>query len=373
MKKTNWFQTAVLLIMVIGLFLANLFTGDREFSPVENRNLAQKPDFSWDRLLSGKFMKDYEEYITDQFAGRDEWTALKAYAEKALGKKENNGVYICGDMLIEKFDAADEKQLAANLQSVERFRENAQIPVYLMLIPSAAEIHREKLPAGAPNIDQASVLASLSARTQMETVDVLSALRAHADEYIFYRTDHHWTSLGACYGADALLRAMGMEGVSVEMWEKQTVSGEFYGTLWSKSGARYISPDTIEIYVPGDGIDVLSFENGVWTEKPLYDMEKLNTKDQYSMFLGGNQPLAVIKTGRPGGKVLLLRDSYADCMVPFLMERFSEIHLIDLRYYRMNIAAYARENGMDAAVILYSLNNFSVDKNVSFLRIDAIK
>lgn len=373
MKRAKAVQVSAFLAFIFGLFLINLVWTDRVFSPVENRNLAQRPDFEWEALFSGEFMKDFEEYITDQFAGRDGWTALKAYAERALGKRENNGVYICGDTLIERIDAIDDIQLERNLQSVDAFIEKAGIPTWLMLIPSAAEIWKDRLPAGAPNADQAAVLSGLSERTQAQIADAYSGLAAHAEEYIFYRTDHHWTSLGACYGADALLKAMGMAGVSPDMWEAETVSEAFYGTLWSSSGARYVSPDSMEIYVPAEGIKVNSFEGGEWKEKPLYDREKLETKDKYSMFLGGNQPLAVIRTGNEGGKLLLIRDSYADSMVPFLLESFSEIHLIDLRYYRQDIAAYAAENGIDAAAVLYGLNNFSVDRNVSFLRIDGIK
>ena len=367
MKKASWIQISVLLAVVVGLFLANLLTGDRAFSPVENRNLAQRPVFSWDGLFSGEFMKDYEAYITDQFAGRDGWTALKAYAERALGKRENNGIYICGDALIEKFDEPDETLMESNLEAVGRFMEQAEIPVFLMLIPTAADIWRDRLPEGAPNPDQGAIIDSLYEKTQAQTVDARAALMAHADEYVFYRTDHHWTSLGACYGADALLRAAGKEGVSPETGERQTVSADFFGTLWSKAGARYIAPDSMDIYVPGEGIEVLSFEGGGWTEKPLYDMEKLKAKDKYSMFLGGNQPLAVVKTGREGGKLLLIRDSYSDCMVPFLTEAYSEIHLMDLRYYRMSVSDYVKENGIDEAAVVYGLQNFVSDRNVFFL------
>ena len=150
MKKARNIQIFILLAFVCCLFAVNIFTQDRQFSPVENRNLAQRPVFSWENLFSGQFMQEFEEYITDQFAGRDGWTAIKAYAEKLLGKQENNGVYICGDTLIERFDEADEKQLMNNLAAVGRFMEKAEIPTYLMLIPTAAEIWKDRLPAGAP-------------------------------------------------------------------------------------------------------------------------------------------------------------------------------------------------------------------------------
>jgi len=372
-KKANWIQISLFLVFIFGLFFVNLVTEDKGFSPVENRNLAQRPVFSWEKLFSGEFMQDFEEYVTDQFFLRDGWTGLKAYSEKAIGKQENNGVYICGDTLIERFDAGDGTQLANNLKAVDKFAEAAGAPVYLMLIPTAAEIWRDKLPVGAPSSDQAGILTGLSERTRAQVAEAYGALMAHADEPVYYRTDHHWSSLGACYGADALLRAMSMEGVSPDLWTAQTVSTDFYGTLYSSSGARYVRPDSIEIYVPAEGISVGSFENGQWTDGTLYDMDRLNTKDQYSMFMGGNQPLAVVKTGKEGEKLLLVRDSYSDSMVPFLTDSFSEIHLIDLRYYRQDIAGYVKENDIDRAAVVYSLKNFVEDKNVYFLGIGTRK
>ena len=367
MKIANRALISIFLLFIFGLFFVNLLIPDKGFSPIENRNLTQRPVFSWESLFSGEFMQDFESYVTDQFAGRDGWTALKAYAEKLLGKKENNGVYIAGDTLIERFDLPDERQLNSNLKSVDKFASAVDVPVYLALIPTAAEIWQDRLPAGAPGCDQAAILENLPERTQVNTADMLSALRAHADEAIYYRTDHHWTSLGACYGADALLKAMGKEGVSPDMWPAQTVSERFFGTLHSSSGARYVPADTIEIYVPEDGVSVESFEGGEWTAGRLYAWERLNEKDQYSFFMGGNQPLAVVRSGQEGEKLLLIRDSYADSEVPFLTDAFSEIHLIDLRYYRQDVAGYVRENGIDRVAISYSLKNFAEDKNVYFL------
>ena len=345
----------------------NIFTADKTFSPIENRNLAQKPVFSWEKLFSGKYMEEYEKYLTDQFAMRDGWTGMKAYSEKVLGKQENNGVYICGDTLIERFDVASEAQLEKNLRAVDKFVNLVDVPVYLALIPSAAEVWGDRLPEGAPTLDQERIFASLSERTQAQVVDVYSALTAKKDRPIYYRTDHHWTSEGACYGADALLRAMGMEGVEIEQFTPETVSTDFYGTLYSSSGARYVAPDSIEIYVSDEGVEVLSFENGEWAQGTLYDRERLSEKDKYSMFMGGNQPLAVVKTGHEGEKLLLVRDSYADSEVPFLLGSFSEIHLIDLRYYKQDIAGYVRENGIDRVAVSYSLKNFMTDTNVYFL------
>ena len=349
-----------------GFLLLNIALPDRTFSDMENRNLAGKPALSLGSVFSGRFESDAESYVTDQFALRDHWIALKAYAERLLGKRENNGVYICSDTLIERIDEPDADRLAANLSAVNRFAENSAVPVYFTLIPSAAEIWRDKLPAGAPLCDERALIERLAAETKAVSIDTLSALSAHSDEALYYRTDHHWTSLGALYGAQALLDGMGIETCAADSAPVR-VTDAFYGTLYSRSGARYIQPDGIDVYVPGGEITVTHIEGEKEVVTGLYDAEKLAVKDKYAFFMGGNQPLAVARTGNEGKKLLLIRDSYADCEIPFLCGAFSEIHALDLRYYRDSLSAYIEENGIDCVAISYSLRSFVGDTNLFFL------
>lgn len=349
-----------------GFLLLNIALPDRTFSDMENRNLAGKPALSLGSVFSGRFESDAESYVTDQFALRDQWIALKAYAERLLGKRENNGVYICSDTLIERIDEPDADRLAANLSAVSRFAENSAVPVYFTLIPSAAEIWRDKLPAGAPRCDERALIERLAAETKAVSIDTLSALSAHSVEALYYRTDHHWTSLGALYGAQALLDGMGIETCAADSAPVR-VTDAFYGTLYSRSGARYIKPDGIDVYVPSGEITVTHIEGEKEVVTGLYDAEKLAVKDKYAFFMGGNQPLAVVRTGNEGKKLLLIRDSYADCEIPFLCGAFSEIHALDLRYYRDSLSAYIEENGIDCVAISYSLRSFVGDTNLFFL------
>ena len=350
-----------------GCLILNLALPDRAFSPLENRNLAQAPAFSLERVFNGAFEADAEAYVTDQFAFRDGFMAMKAACERLLGKKENNGVYLCGDTLIERIDEPDADRLAANIRAVNQFCEGAAVPVYLTILPTAQEIWRDKLPEGAPGLDEAALIARIGEETRARFIDTLPTLRAHAGEPIFYRTDHHWTSLGAYWGAAALLEGMGLGVEPLDAFAPETVSAEFYGTLYSKSGARFIRPDEIDIYVPDKGISVTRFEGGEETPGALYDHSQLAKKDKYAFFMGGNQPLAVIETGREGAKLLLVRDSYADSEAPFLTSRFSEIHMVDLRYYREGLADYIAGHGIDCVAISYSVRNFITDTNLRFM------
>ena len=384
-KRYCIFITA-LFCAFIGVFLvANAVSPDRTFSEVENRNLEQLPavDFGTPEKLfrdgnffNGQFMRDFETYTTDQFIGRDAWVDLKARTERALGKKENNDVYFAdNDTLITRFDQPAADRVTENLNYVNKFVENVDIPVVFSLIPTQACIWADRLPEGAPNASQTDLMAQAQgAVTGATWADVYTPLMEHKDEDIFYRTDHHWTSLGAYYGYTGLASALGYTPVPLTDYTPTVRSTEFYGTVFSSSGVRWVKPDTITTYVPDDGITVVSHTydnsgNPVEEQRALYVESFLSVKDKYSMFLGGNQSLGVVtNTNNPDGpKLLIIRDSYADSLVPFLTAHYSEIHLIDPRYYHLSVKDYVEQNGIDQALVLYSVPNFVTDGNMFWI------
>ncbi|MCI8594312.1 MAG: hypothetical protein HFF09_03530 [Oscillospiraceae bacterium] len=373
-KQYSRFIT-ILFCAVLGVFfLAVLLTPKRDFSPAENRYLQTFPKFSADSLLSGKFMSQFETFITDQFPGRDGWVGAKASMERMSGKKENNGVYFCAqDTLIARLDEPDEERLSANLGYVQTLAEKAEIPVYFSLIPGAGHVWADRLPANAPSADQSALLI----RAQQDTpaarwIDLERVLIAHRDEDIFYRTDHHWTSLGARYACQALVDAMGLPAPTDKALftkEGEVVSDSFYGTNWSTSGVRWVSPDSIVRYADDAGVTVESYPNGTAEQGALYHPEKLEEKNKYPYFLGGNQPLCILRNeNRPNGpKVLIVRDSYSDTLAPMLIQSCGELHLFDVRYNLNSVAQYAAEHGIDAVLVLYSTANFVSENNMFVL------
>ena len=358
--KFNLFLTVLFCLFIGGVFLGSMILPDKTFSPVENRNLAQAPKFSLDNMTSGKFMEDTEDYVNDQIIGRDFWVALKAWSERLTGKQENNGVYFAKeDTLINRLDTPDPELLEENAGYVNALVNNVDVPVYFGIIPSAAEIWADRLPAGAPTADEKAIIDGLYNQVQTHTIDLYAALGAHQDEDIYYRTDHHWTSLGAYYGYEALMGAMGLEAAPLDEDQKVTVSEDFYGTLYSTSGVRWLPPDHIDRYISGEGVTVTAYPDGTPQPGSLYVDSFLSEKDKYSSFLGGNKPLCVIETEHTGApKVLVIRDSYTDSLAPFLTQNFSEIHLFDPRMNLTSVKDYVEQNEIDSVVVLYSISNF---------------
>lgn len=366
MKKHNDLIQLLCFSLFIALFAVLLLVlPSRSFSETENRVLAGTPDFSLSAFFSGDFGSDFERWITDQFPFRDSWVSLKARAERLSGKTENNGVFFCGEeTLMNRFPEPDERSLDSALDALRALSEHADCPVYLSLIPSSAAVWPERLPAHADTADEPALIKRLYSSCGVNTIDTLSALKAHADEDIFYRTDHHWTTLGAYYAYAAAAGAMGLSPVPLSEFTPETVSDSFYGTIYSSSGVRWLPPDSIQRFVPDAGAAVTKYEGPDEISVPVYDAEKLGMKDKYSYFFGGNTPRMVIRTGQEGGRLLLIRDSYSDCELPFFFAHFSEIHVLDLRYYRQSVAEYIRANGFDGILVNYGLSDFVSDSSV---------
>ena len=365
----KYLPTLVLLLFIIVVFTANLIVPDREFSEKENRNLAAPPVFSFEALFSGKFTSDFETYITDQFFARDFWVSLKTGCERLLGKNEINGVLIGKDkLLVSEFPSPESTRLQGNASSVEKFAQNAGVPVYFTLIPGSIELWSDRLPQTGRTASQAEIIKNAYAATPSALhVDSYTALASHADEDIYYLTDHHWTTLGAYFGYSALVTEMGLTPVELpEVWSETT---GFFGTASSACGLTPGSGDTVSLRVPENvAKSVKVYAEGKWSDGALYKTENLSVKDKYTVFLGGNDPLTVIEGSNPEGmKILLLKDSYANSEIPYLCYHFSEIHVVDLRYYKESIAAYVEANGIDAAIVSYSVANFSEDTNIYFL------
>ncbi len=357
------FLAIFLLLCLLAFALVNALARDREYSPAENRKLAQLPKFSLSALTDGSYFAAWEDYLADQFVGRDTWITLNLQASRLLGAKEAGGVYLCADdYLMEPPAAPDEEALKRNLDAINAFaarHENLQL--CMSVVPNAACVMAEKLPANAPVRDQRQDIQDIAARVQgVSFLNVTDALAQHADEAIYYRTDHHWTSLGAYYAFSDMAAGLGIEQPSEE-YDVYPVTDSFEGTLASKSGCHAVT-DVIELYVPKTDIEYYVTVDGERTAT-MYDREKLEEKDQYAVFLGGNDARVDITTTAETGRTLLIfKDSYANCFLQFLLPYYDRIILLDARYYYGDADSVISREGVTDVLFLYNANTFLTDR-----------
>lgn len=363
-KKYSFFVAVLFCLFIFGFGIAHFVLADREFSQQENRYLSQFEAPTLSTLKSGEFMEDFEDYIVDQFPLRDGWIKLKAFCEKAVGKQENNGVYLGADgqTLFAQYTAPED--LDTRVGFINQMAANLDVPVYFALIPDKSYVWADRLPANAPLVDDGSTLDRVGDLVSygVNWIDLRGAL---SGDDVFYRTDHHWSTMGAFQGYLALATVMS-GSATIPNYPATLVSDEFYGTTWSSSGAGWVEPDEMHIWIPEtDRVSVTSYATGVPVEGELYVEEKLAAKDKYSMFLGGNQPLCVIENpDGTQGNLLLIRDSYSDSLAPFLAQDYKEVHLFDPRYSMIPITQYVADNDIDQVLVLYSTANFATDTNL---------
>ena len=377
----------IIIIVFIGFFVlisgASLIIKDREFSPNENRYLAETPELSWDNILSGKFQDGLEDYLRDQVCFRDGWITVKTGIQKACGDTDIGGAYVGKDGYdFEKItpEDVDEKQVDRNIKAVEDYFMMASETIdkqklSFLLVPTSGFVMQEKLPKNARLFDQAKYIDQVQkAMKDYNFVDVRDTLMDHNDEYIYYKTDHHWTSAGACLAYDVWSERTGGEAETEDGLVKNVVSDKFRGSLYTKILDADSAYDEIWTYgLQKD--DAFGSKDCTVTidEKQqldsIYDDEMLQKKDKYAYFLSGNYGQVHIQNQKAASKakgknILIIKDSFANSFVPFVTQDYENIYMVDLRYYNGDMKSYLQEHNITDVLVLYNISNFISDRNL---------
>ena len=369
-------KIALFSTTLAALFLGAVLHKPTEFSETENRYLGQRPKLTTVKLLDGSFMNEYETFITDQFPKRSFFMGVKTAAERLRGRSDDNGVYFGKQgYLFGKYDGVmfESETAKNNISAVAEFvkmyadkfgKEHFKIA----LAPSSSEILKDKLPAYAPVYDQTGFIDKIKKEAGEDyVIDLGENLKKHADEYIYFRTDHHWTTLGAYYGYEAIALGLGLKVQSLEDLKAETVSDDFLGTYDSKVNTGItggVIPDDITIYSSSeiDKAGMMWDNDKDKTFGSIYKMDALKGKDKYTVFFGG------IKTENKTGKTLLvIKDSFAHSLAPFLIKDYDRIVMLDLRYFNKSLKKYLNENEITDLIVLYSTPDFAEDANIGRL------
>ncbi|MGN1166997.1 MAG: DHHW family protein [Lachnospiraceae bacterium] len=365
-KQSNIKQITALVFLGILLILCltNLIAGSKKM---------KKPEATVSHILNGQYAEEYEKYMDDRFAGKRFFEKINHSVETLLGKRESNGVFQGKKHhLAEKIETPDQESMGLNIEAIKEFDTTYyNIPVYFMLVPDAANIQSDMLPSSAVTENQSLQFEEIKKMVGEELiwVDAESALKEHKDEKIYYCTDEHWTTLGAYYGYEALAKTMGLDLSQAPKMKSYVVNNDFNGSLSEKSGYEKGYQESISIYSAKNTKDNtrLLMTNGDTSEKSatLYDSSKLEKKNKYELFLGGNSGLLDIETTVDSTKrLLIIKDSYANCLVPFLVSHFREIVVIDPDYYKGNLKDVMQNKKFTEVLFLYSGNSFVTNENI---------
>lgn len=370
--KIQSITVVIIMLLILLFFLAFLMSKKQTFSEGENRYLQTFPAFSLAELKEGKYTEKLQNYVTDHFPLRDCLMELKAETEIAFGKRKMNGVYICrDDYLIEEYEIPENTEKI--IGQFAKFSESVEYAdVSLMLVPTAVTVYEDKLPALTPTKRsqmevRREILDRLSTSKILE-IDCYDALMEVKEDFeLYYRTDHHWTSYGAYAAYTAYCEAKGLTPVPLDGFKITEVTSDFRGTVYSKLNDGQMKSDTITVFENPDSKLMVLYQDTGETSDSLYNFEYLEKKDKYSLFLNNIHPFIEItnEAASSEDELALIKDSYANCMVPFLTNHYRKIYVFDTRYYKGGPSAFINENRQITDVLLlYNMNTLDGDLGI---------
>ncbi|MHA6482936.1 DHHW family protein [Paenibacillus sp. strain BS8-2] len=378
-KWTDRLYIGGFLSLLAGLLLVFVLQPKTIFSELENRNLQDKPELTWERIWSQDYAKDAELYVTDHFPFRNSFIAGKSLLEQLRLQKENNGIFLGDDgYLLESFAKPDMNEVGSYVDAIGQFATNHQgAGITFMLAPNSIGLYPERLPWLADAYPQQEVhtLAEQRLSNRLTFLDGFTFLSgADRDRSLYYRTDHHWTTYGAYLAYRAYADSMGWEPLAEQDFNIQTVSDSFLGSYHTKGQFGGTTPDSIEMYEPKNNLAVeMYIADTDETRDSLYDESFLRKKDKYAYFQGGVHALVTVTSDHQVGetdldKLLIVKDSYAHSVLPFLTNHVNELHMIDIRYYNGSISDYMEQNDITDVLFLFNTSTFVQERSLLKLK-----
>jgi hypothetical protein len=398
MKLQIKLNLILFLIFIFGFGIVNLLRPhSQEVSKLEQRNIATQPEFTADRFFTGEYTRDFDNYFSDNFAFRTSLVQVGTSLKGLKGLPDENGISIVvsggdnmavdmnakgasssvtavdsSDYLILKdraYTAFNYSAPAAEMyaDALNRFRKSVdtKVRVYSLLAPTSVEFSKNE-DVQKLSDSQQDAIAHVNERLDeaIGQVDAYGVLNDHKDEYIYFRTDHHWTALGAYYAYTNLMKTIGETPVPLSKYQKNDIT-EFLGTAYKQTLKNELKthPDTITYYTPFTKYTYTMYTStGKGISRKVVDPNYAKYSSTfYAVFLGGDYPWGEIKTNNNNGKrIVVIKDSYANAFIPFLLPHFENVYYIDPRYFKGNIIDFVKEHKITDVLFL---NNSTVARN----------
>lgn len=363
-------------LLLLGLTIANLVWPKRDMIELENRKAAQFPAFSVEALLDGRWQSGFARWMQDQFLLRDAWINTQRAADEIVFQKaEEDGILLGKDqwMFTKLFtiDDATRQQTAKNVQAVAEFAARYPGKVTFLLAPSASVIYPEALPAGAPMADENALLDDIFAQVgeSAAVIDLREPFTARKDEYLYFKTDHHWTTNGAYRAYEQFCALKGLTPFDRDAHEAVTVE-DFQGTHYSATRLWNVENDTITYYPLPNQMTIYNITGEAQYEplktENLINTDKFATRDKYAAFLDGNNGYSVIE-GDGEGSILVVKDSYANSFIPYLTANYEKIGVVDFRNFKYGLDSAIEREGYDEVLILYNFQTFIADTDLIYI------
>lgn len=337
-KKTNFIIVAVVVFFWLLLSLFAWVHPAKDISYSERRLLRQFPKLELDTVVSGKFMRDFEEYAKDQFPARDTFRTFKALNRYyLLVQSDNNDIYIVDGYAAKlEFPLSENSvnKAAAKFRSIyEEYMQGTDCKVYLSVIPDKNYYLATK--SSYPAMDYDRMFSLLREGTDFaEFIDITDELEISD----YYKSDIHWKQEKLAGVVNKFASALGVSEDLSSDFTEQVHDGVFYG-VYAGQSALPLKPDRI-VFLTNEATEnstVYNAESGLYNS--VYDLDKLDGRDPYDVYLSGAVPLLEIEnpTASTERELVIFRDSFTSSLTPLLLEAYAKITLIDIRYINSSL------------------------------------
>ena len=333
MKKVRMIGFAALIILWFALILGAWFGPVQDISESERRKLAQMPEVNLTSVLSGKFMTQFETFTLDQFPLRDTFRQLKALVHyNGLQQGDNNGIYVADGYAAKLEYPLNDTSVDAALEKLDQiyntYLKDADCGAFISVVPDKGLYLAEA--NGYPAMDYRKLFDKVAGETDWaQFVDISDLLKAED----YYRTDTHWRQEKLTEVAKRLCEAMNTGYFTAEELTEVTVERPFYGVYYGQA-ALPMKPETM-LYLENGllaNCTVYNYETGKTTQ--VYDLEKLQSRDLYDIYLSG--AAALLQITNPAAttdrELVVFRDSFGSPLIPLLVKDYAVVTVVDTRY-----------------------------------------
>lgn len=367
----------ILTIFILGiisfLLVGFIIVPKKNFSEIENRSLASMPKFSISKIIDGTYMKDFETYINDYFLFRDIFMNIRTFANRVVGKQNIGDVYFGDDNYLFEYYSEIEKTSEIAEVINKLYNNNQNINYSVMFVPTKIGIYSDKMPNNVEKIEQNKIIENIYKKidNDINKINIYNSLIKEKENYqLYYKTDHHWTTYGSYFGYKEFAINNNINYIDISLFDIDIVSASFVGSTYSKVVDPFSTNEELALFNYKDYDLDVSYVTSNKNSKSLYNYEYLEKKDKYAIFLDNNHSLIKIVNNdiNDNTNILIIKDSYANSMIPFLVNHYNNIYVIDPRYYKKSISKYINENNIDNVLILYNLGTLSSDDNILSIR-----
>jgi len=334
--------TGIIFIGFIGvLFILNIIIPKPTVLTGERRVPAKFPELTVNAVMSGDFMSGFDRYAADNFVFRDTFRMIHTFQILDIYQQtDKSGLYRCNAVGLGEFRRVD---TVAFRQTAERIKRAAayvageadetgyarNMKIYYTIVPDKSIYAERYYPGFDLSVAEPILFDVLK---ELNYIRITGSLGADA----FYRTDLHWDQSKISSVTQQLLNKM---GANTELRDFPTVTAGEWNGVYAGQLALPVDPDTMTyVDTPGLNVKYLNVKTLEFEEGPLYDLDRFNGIDPYDMFLRGPQPVIVLENPSiPERELYLFRDSFGSSLAPLMMEAYSKITVIDLRYINLQV------------------------------------